>query len=83
MNAIACGGCAPPVYFETERQADQRVADELRAARAASVAPYAPADVAMLVAAAQNATVADRAGMLRDAHMVRLHAALVPFGVAA
>jgi hypothetical protein len=33
MNAINCGGCAPPVIVETERQADQRAADELRALR--------------------------------------------------
>lgn len=35
MNPIASGGCAPPVYVETERQRDQRVADALRAQRRA------------------------------------------------
>lgn len=30
---VEAGGCAPPVYVETERQADQRIADELREAR--------------------------------------------------
>lgn len=33
MTSIDCGGCAPPVMIETERQRDQRVADELRAER--------------------------------------------------
>lgn len=50
MNAIACGGCAPPVIVETERQRDQRVADELRASRAAAANPWAtPDEVAALV----------------------------------
>lgn len=36
MTPVDCGGCAPPVIVETERQRDQRVADERRAARAAA-----------------------------------------------
>lgn len=30
---VEAGGCAPTVYVETERQRDQRIADELREAR--------------------------------------------------
>jgi len=33
---VDCGGCAPPVYAETERVRDQRIADELREARYAA-----------------------------------------------
>jgi hypothetical protein len=45
LNAINCGGCAPPVIVETERQRDQRVADELRMQRAtAAMLPVEPTD---------------------------------------
>lgn len=40
MSAIDCG-CAPPVHVETERQRDQRVADDLRARRRAEADAYA------------------------------------------
>lgn len=42
-QAIDCGGCAPPVIVETDRQADQRIADELRDERYRSTLRNPPA----------------------------------------